>query len=91
MDDAALFFSEAPWALPLYDALLCAMEARYPLLEVRVQKTQISFYHRRMFAALSLPRRKADREAHRLLLTPGLNRRLDAPQIAVATEPYPGR
>lgn len=59
-----------------------------PGCSVKVQKTQISFYSPRLFAMVSLPRRKTERG---LVLTLGLGRRLDSPRAAAATEPYPGR
>ena len=62
-----------------------------PQTTVRVQKTQITFQNRHVFAALSLPRRARDRAAHALTLTLGLPVRLDTPRVMMAAEPYPGR
>ena len=59
---------------------------------MKVQKSQISFYQRRLFAAASLPiRRKKTWPERCLVVTAGLNRRLDSPRVAAAVEPYPGR
>lgn len=63
-----------------------------PELSVKVQKSQVSFYGRHLFAAASLPlRRKKDWPKHCLIVTVGLGRRLESPRVAVAVEPYPGR
>ena len=62
-----------------------------PQTTVRVQKTQITFQNRHVFAALSLPRRARDRAAHALTLTLGLPVRLDTPRVMMAAEPDPGR
>ena len=62
-----------------------------PQTTVRVQKTQITFQNRHVFAALSLPRRARDRAAHALTLTLGLPVQLDTPRVMMAAEPYPGR
>ena len=66
--------------------------AAFPRAAVKVQKSQISFYQRRLFAAASLPlRRKKNWPEHCLVVTVGLARRLDSPRVAAAVEPYPGR
>lgn len=68
------------------------MEDLFPEARVKVQKSQISFYGRHLFAAASLPlRRKKDWPVQCILLSFGLGERKDSPRIAVATEPYPGR
>jgi hypothetical protein len=90
--DLLFFFQHSPAAMALYQALLRRMEPLFPQTALRVQKTQISFYDRHLFAAVSLPRsaRQFGPEAV-LVLTLGLNRRLDEPRAAVIVEPYPGR
>ena len=90
--DVLAFFDGRPWALPLYEALFSQMEELFPEAAVKVQKSQVSFYQRHLFAAASLPvRRKKTWPEHCLVVTVGLHRRLDSPRVAVATEPYPGR
>lgn len=90
--DVLFFFDGHPLELGLYEALFARMEAAFPQAAVKVQKSQISFYERHLFAAVSLPlRRKKTWPEHCLVVTVGLNRRLDAPRVAVAVEPYPGR
>lgn len=87
-DDLFLFFAARPASLPLYKALESVLEAEFPAAGVKVQKSQISFYGRHLFAMASLPRRKKDEG---LLLTLGLGRPLDSPRVAYQSEPYPGR
>lgn len=87
-DDLFLFFSTRPASLPLFKALEAVLEAEFPAASVRVQKSQISFYGRHLFAMASLPRRKKEEG---LLLTLGLGRPLDSPRVAYQSEPYPGR
>lgn len=90
--DTLFFFSGKPREHALYEALFHRMEAAFPNASVKVQKTQISFYGRHLFAAASLPvRRRKDWPEHCLLVTFGLSRRLDSPRAAVAVEPYPNR
>ena len=77
----------------LYLALVSALEQTLPEnFSVRVQKSQISFYGRHLFAAASLPvRRRKDWPKMCLMVTVGLPYRLDSPRVAAASEPYPGR
>ena len=90
--DVLFFFDGHPVELALYEALFRQMDGAFPEAAVRVQKSQISFYGRHLFAAASLPlRRRKDWPKDCLLVTFGLERRLDSPRIAVATEPYPNR
>ena len=90
--DVLFFFDGRPTELALYEALLLRMEAAFPDASVKVQKSQISFYHRHLFAAASLPlRRRKGWPKQALLVTLGLPYRLDSPRVAVAVEPYPGR
>lgn len=91
--DTPFFFRDSPGALPLYLALEERILTMFPETRVRVQKTQISFSHRRNFAFASLlpARRAALRPDPYLTVTVGLNRRLDSPRVDAASEPYPGR
>lgn len=91
--DSLLFFNEHPAALPLFQALEEKLFQLCPQAEKRVQKTQITYFHRRVFACVSFTRvkRKAELPASWLVLTLGLPTPLDSPRVAVQTEPYPGR
>ena len=87
-NDILFFFDGKPDALPLYQTLFRRMESAFPAASVKVQKTQISFYDKHFFLAVSLPRRKRDAG---ILVTIGLPSRLGSPRVAVASEPYPNR
>ena len=90
--DVWLFFDGHPEERVLYEALFDRMEQLFPDARVKVQKSQISFYNRHLFAAVSLPvRRKKDWPERCILVTFGLERRLESPRIAVAVGPYPNR
>ena len=88
-----LFFEPQPDALPLYQAFEQAVVRRHPDVRIQVQKTQISFSNRHIFACASFLRVKKKRELPQpyLVLTLGLPYPLDSPRAAVKTEPYPGR
>lgn len=87
------FFDAKPAALPVYEALREAILERIPDIRIEVKKTQISFFNRRMFAAVSFtPVRKAkDRPDPFLTITFGLPYRKESTRIDAATEPYPNR
>lgn len=56
MDPAVLFFFEKdPAALPLYEAFERAVRELVPDVEIKEQKTQISYADPRVFAAESFP------------------------------------
>ena len=88
-----LFFDSKPDALALYEAFREAVLAKVPDARIEVKKTQISFFDRRMFAAVSFaPVRKAkERPSPFLTITFGLPYRKESARIDVATEPYPNR
>lgn len=86
--DILFFFDGRPAELALYEALLRRMETEFPEGSVKVQKSQISFCGRHLFAMVSLPRRKRDSG---IIVTLGLSRRLESPRVSASAEPYPGR
>lgn len=93
--DILFFFDAAPAALPLYEALQTAVLAldAYGPVRVKVSKTQIGFYNRRLFACASFARvrRKKELPDPWLTVTFGLDHRVESPRVAAATEPYPRR
>ena len=94
MDQNALFFfQEKPEALPLYRAFEGRLLAELEGVNIKVQKTQITFSNRRVFAAVSFraARKAKARPEPYITITLGLNRREDSPRIDQASEPYPGR
>ena len=91
--DELLFFGAKPSALPLYEAFRTILCERLPDARIEVKKTQISFFKRYMFAAVSfaLVRKAKDRPDPFLTITFGLPYRKEATRIDVAVEPYPNR
>ena len=88
--DVLFFFDGHPAELALYEALFRAMEQAFPKGRVKVQKTQISFYGRHLFAAASLPvRRRKDWPKICLVVTLGLGYRLDSPGWRRPRSPIP--
>ena len=91
--DEMTFFDRDPGALPLYEKLKDSILAEIPDARIEVKKTQISFFIKHMFAAVSFTpvRRAKDRPEHFLTVTFGLCYKAASPRIDAATEPYPGR
>ena len=91
--DTLMFFDAHPEALSLYLAFEDLLFASFPVVNKRVQKTQITFYNRHVFACISFARvkRKAELPDGYMVITLGLHRPLESARVAVKTEPYPGR
>lgn len=91
--DALLFFDKNPSALPLYEAFERKVLSEIDSVQIKVQKTQISFYNKRMFSCVSFAqvKKKQERPPCYIVVTFGLGHRVEAPRIQVATEPYPNR
>ena len=91
--DTLLFFEGHQGALELYLAFEKALYSSFSNVNKRVQKTQITFYNRHVFACVSFARvkRKAELPEGYMVITLGLPIPLDSARVAVKTEPYPGR
>ena len=91
--DTLMFFDRHMDVLPLYQAFEEILFDSFPVVNKRVQKTQITFSNRHVFACVSLARvkRKAGLPMSYLVITLALPVPLDSERIAVKTEPYPGR
>ena len=93
--DILFFFEAQPEALPLYEAVQAAVLAldEFGPVRIKVSKTQIGFYNRRLFACASFARVKRAKDLPHpwLTVTFGLDHRVESERIAVATEPYPRR
>ncbi len=91
--DELLFFDSKQQALALYMSFREAVLGRVSDVRINVKKTQISFFKRYMFAAVSFtPVRKAkDRPDPFLTITFGLPYRKESARIDIAAEPYPNR
>ncbi len=94
MNSGILFFFEGhPGALELYEAFEQRVRAQVEGVTVKVGRSQISFYNRHMFACVSFARvrRKRDCPPCYLVVTFGLDHRVESARIDVATQPYPNR
>lgn len=78
------FFEKQPGARVLYEAFAKAVQERCPDAVIRVQKTQISFSNRYIFACASLMRVRKKKELPDpyLVITLGLSYPLDSPRVA---------
>ena len=52
MDDESSFFQNRPWGEAIYMALKESILNSFPLLDVRVQKTQITLSNSRVFSCV---------------------------------------
>ena len=93
MMDTLQFFEVMPGALPLYEQLLELVRQTVGTFSIRVQKTQITWSNRYVFACISFAKvRPAKlRPQTYLVVTFGLDHRVESPRIDIATEPYPHR
>ena len=91
--DSLMFFDKNQAVIPLFATLEEKMMVHFPDAKKRVQKTQITYYHRHVFACISFARvkRKAELTEAWFTLTLGLPFPLDSERVAVKTEVYPGR
>lgn len=91
--DAMFFFDGNSAALPLFETFENRLEQAVGEFSVRVQKTQITYSNRHVFACVSfLKVRKAkQRPPVYIVVTFGLHRKIDSPRIDAAVEAYPGR
>ena len=91
--DTLLFFKEHPAALPVYEAFARKLAGALPDSNVRVQKTQITFSNRHVYACVSFLRvkKKAELPDSFFVLTLGLPYALESERVAVKTQPEPGR
>ncbi len=91
--DELFFFDSKQDALPLYESFREAVLEKVPDTRIEVKKTQISFFNRHMYAAVSFApvRRVKNRPDPFLTITFGMPYRKESARIDVAVEPYPNR
>ena len=89
--DELLFFSSSAQALPIYAELRGQILSRWPEVEIRVAKTQISFKARYGFAFVSTRRMGRRCPEVFIVVSFGLGRQVSSERILAASEPYPGR
>lgn len=92
-DEILFFFDKHMDALPLYETIEEKIMKEIKNVQRKVQKSQISFYNKHLFACVSFARvrKKKDCPPIFIVVTFGLGRRLESPRIEIATEPYPNR
>ncbi len=92
-EDILFFFNQHMEALPLYEALEELVMKEIGNVRITVRKSQISFYNKHLFACVSFMgvRKKKDCPEAWIVVTLGLNRRLDSSRIEAVSEPYPNR
>lgn len=91
--DILFFFDKNPAALPLWEAFEGRLARTVGQYTIRVQKTQITYSNRYVFACVSFlkVRKAAQRPPVYIVITFGLPRRVESPRIDAAVEAYPGR
>ena len=91
--DTLLFFEGHMGALPLYEKLEERIVSEIDNVRIKVQKSQISFYNKHLFACVSFARlrKKKDCPEDYIVVTFGLEHKAESPRIDIATEPYPNR
>lgn len=91
--DAELFFERHKDVYLLFELFEGELLARFPDTRVKVQKSQISYYNRHLYACVSFlkVRKRAELPEDYFVLTLGLPVPLESGRVAAKTEPYPGR
>ena len=91
--DTLMFFEEHRNALALFQAFEVMLYDAFPIVHKRVQRTQITFSNRHVFACVSFARvlPKAKLPEGYIVVTLGLPAPMDSQRVAVKTEPWPGR
>ena len=87
------FFDQRTEDLPLYQKFEGEVLSRVKDVHIKVQKTQITYSNRHVFACVSFAKvRKAkERPPVYIVVTFGLAYKKESPRIDIATEPYPNR
>jgi len=83
--DILFFFDGQPRLLEIYEALEKRMLAQISNVQLRIQKTQISFYNRHMFACVSMRKLRGYAEKC-LIVTFGLAYRKESERIFATVE-----
>ena len=93
IQDTLAFFERHQAVYPLYACFQEKLLARFPESRIKVQKSQISYYNRHLYACVSFlkVKKKAELPEDYFVLTLGLSAPLESDRAAAETEPYPGR
>ena len=87
-EEVLYFFDKHPDALPLYETFERKVRGLVPDVLVKVQKTQISFYNKHMFACVSFARvrKKKDCPENFIVVTISLNHKVESPRIGITAD-----
>ena len=93
IQDTLFFFDRHQAIYPLYACFQEKLLARFPESRFKVQKSQISYYNRHLYACVSFlkVKKKENLPDDYFVLTLGLSAPLESDRVAAKTEPYPGR
>ena len=92
MQNTLFFFDRHQASYPIYECFQQKLLARFPESRIKVQRSQISYYNRHLYACVSfLKVKKAERPDDYFVLTLGLPAPPESDRVAAKTEPYPGR
>ena len=93
IQDTLFFFDQHQAVYPLYVCFQEKLLARFPESRIKVQKSQISYYNRHLYACVSFlkVKKKSELPDDYFVLTLGLPAPLESDRAAAKTEPYPGR
>ena len=93
MQDTWFFFERHQTVYPLYERFQEKLLAHFPESRIKIQRSQISYYDRHLYACVSFlkVKKKADLPKDHFVLTLGLPAPLASDRVAAKTEPYPGR
>ena len=93
IQDTLFFFARHQAVYPLHACFQEKLLARFPESRIKVQKSQISYYNRHLYACVSFlkVKKKAELPEDYFVLTLGLSAPLESDRVAAKTEPYPGR
>ena len=91
--DTLFSFDRHQAVYPLYECFQKKLLARLPESRIKVQKSQISYYNRHLYACISFlkVKKKSELPEDYFVLTLGLPAPLESNRVAAKTEPYPGR
>ena len=91
--DTLFFFDRHQAVYPLYECFQKKLLARLPESRIKVQKSQISYYNRHLYACISFlkVKKKSELPEDYFVLTLGLPAPLESNRVTAKTEPYPGR
>lgn len=91
--DTMMFFDGHQDVFPIYESFENMLLQLYQQTKIKVQKTQITFSNKHVFACVSFmrPKKKSELPTSYFVLSLGLSYPLESERVAVKTEPYPGR